>query len=109
MPDPLHVYLKWQGRISRKTFWLFSLPTAAIYVINEYFITDANVGLYFFVRFILAVSSIMMYIKRSHDLDRTGWFTLLLFVPLIGIWPMVEFFFFKGTDGSNRFGNPVLW
>ena len=48
------------------------------------------------------VFSILAAIKRSHDMDWTGWTVLLQFIPLAGfIWVFVS-----GTAGSNRYGAP---
>jgi len=46
------------------------------------------------------VISIMLTIQRSHDFNMTGWFSLLVFVPLVNLL----FWFAPGTDGHNRFG-----
>ena len=48
----------------------------------------------------LFVLSMMLTIQRSHDFNMSGWFSLLMFVPLVGI----IFWFIPGTDGRNRFG-----
>ncbi len=48
----------------------------------------------------LIVISILLTIQRCHDLDKSGWWTLLLFVP----FAIFYFYFFPGTKGSNRFG-----
>jgi uncharacterized membrane protein YhaH (DUF805 family) len=42
--------------------------------------------------------------KRWHDRGKSGWFTLLSYVPLVCLWPFVELGFFDGTRGTNRFG-----
>jgi uncharacterized membrane protein YhaH (DUF805 family) len=50
----------------------------------------------------------MVYIKRFHDRDKTGWWVLIGLIPLIGpLWLLIELGFLKGTDGANRFGPPV--
>ena len=46
------------------------------------------------------VISVMLTIQRSHDFNMSGWFSLLMFVPLAGL----IFWFLPGTDGPNRFG-----
>ena len=41
-------------------------------------------------------------VQRSHDMDWSGWSSLLAFIPFVGlIW-----IFKGGTAGSNRFGAP---
>lgn len=49
-------------------------------------------------------------VKRWHDRDKSGWWVLIVFIPIIGLcWTIVECSFFKGTEGANRFGpDPLL-
>ena len=50
-------------------------------------------------------SGICIGIKRYHDLDKSGAWVLIQFVPLIGpLWYLIEAGFFRGTTGPNRFG-----
>lgn len=50
-----------------------------------------------------------VYTKRWHDRDKSGWWTLIMFVPVIGgIWLIVELGFLRGTEGANRFGPDPL-
>lgn len=47
--------------------------------------------------------------KRLHDRDRSGWFQLIVLIPLTGaIWLGVEIGFLRGTFGPNRFGPDPL-
>jgi uncharacterized membrane protein YhaH (DUF805 family) len=56
----------------------------------------------FLVSFII---SIIFFIRRLHDIEKSGWFSLLLIIPLVnlifGIYVLVK----KGTEGVNRFGS----
>ena len=53
--------------------------------------------------------SICLYAKRWHDRGKSGWWSLIIFVPIIGsIWFLVELGFLRGTDGPNRFGPDPL-
>jgi uncharacterized membrane protein YhaH (DUF805 family) len=48
---------------------------------------------------------IAVQIKRWHDRDKSGWWFLINFVPIIGwLWVLIECGFLKGTTGPNRFG-----
>lgn len=62
------------------------------------------------IAFVLLPINIVMVIRRFHDLDRTGWWTLLLLIPIIGwIWVLVWCLFFPGGRGKhNGYGpNPL--
>ena len=45
--------------------------------------------------------------KRYHDLDKSGWWVLVSFIPIVGaIWILIELGLKKGTPGHNRYGPP---
>ena len=52
---------------------------------------------------VLAASFIMAK-RRLNDLDRTGWLSLLLLVPLINVVMALYLMFWPGSAGSNRYG-----
>ena len=57
---------------------------------------------------ITAVPSLAVSIRRLHDIDRSGWWSLLIVIPFLGtIWLLV-LFCLKGTPGENRFGEDPL-
>ena len=48
------------------------------------------------------VFSVLVSIKRSHDMDWTGWTVLLTLIPFVGlIW-----LFKRGSEGTNNYGAP---
>ncbi len=49
---------------------------------------------------------IVLSIKRAHDRGRSGWFLLLLFIPTLNLWPMVELCFVPGLKGAQRSADP---
>lgn len=48
----------------------------------------------------MIVFSFMLTIQRAHDFDKSGWWSLLMLVPLVSL----IFLFLPGTDGENRYG-----
>src|SRR5262245_21445925 len=48
----------------------------------------------------LIVVQIMFAIQRSHDMNTTGWLSLIIFVPVAGFL----FWFVPGTKGENNYG-----
>ena len=48
--------------------------------------------------------SIAVGVRRLHDIDKSGWWLLLVFIPLIGAIVLLVFAVMEGTRGSNRFG-----
>jgi len=47
-----------------------------------------------------------IYTKRWHDRNKSGWWSLIGFVPLIGgFWMLIELGFLGGDDGDNDYGS----
>ena len=48
--------------------------------------------------------SLGVSIRRLHDLDKSGWWLLLAFLPLIGSLILLYWLIQRGTGRDNRFG-----
>ena len=44
--------------------------------------------------------TIAVGLKRLHDRDRSGWFFVLILVPLLNLWIVFEMRLLKGTVGA---------
>ena len=120
------------GRFSRQSFWgavIIYIIAAAIVGVLLYVLTLAIPGdnatpgefhasgpaaipyiaLVVLYNVLAFWSGLCVGIKRYHDRDKSGWWVLIVFVPIIGsIWYFIETGFLRGTTGSNRFGlDPV--
>ena len=106
--------LSFEGRISRKPFWIFNIVVAITAVILELLfginiIAEEfdNKSLIFFL--IILGPSIAVQAKRWHDRDKSAWWILVNFVPIIGpIYALIQNGFLAGTKGENRFGKDPL-
>jgi uncharacterized membrane protein YhaH (DUF805 family) len=47
-------------------------------------------------------------VRRLHDTDRSGWWLLIVLIPLIGILILLYFLLTKGSLGPNRFGDDPI-
>jgi uncharacterized membrane protein YhaH (DUF805 family) len=113
-PSFAEFYFSPNGRISRSQYWLrWVLPMIGVTIVLEIIVFAALppaaamviLGLYIL---LLLWPGLAMYIKRAHDRDWPWPFILLMLVPLVNFWPLIEFWFLRGTIGSNRFGaDPV--
>jgi uncharacterized membrane protein YhaH (DUF805 family) len=43
-------------------------------------------------------------VRRFHDLGKTGWYTLGLFIPVVNALIVLYLYFAKGEQKSNQFG-----
>jgi len=49
------------------------------------------------------VPSLAVGARRLHDIGKSGWFQLLVLVPLIG-WLVLLYWFVQPTSGPNEYG-----
>ena len=58
---------------------------------------------------ILLYPALAIATKRWHDRNKSGWWTLIIFIPIAGsIWYLVEQGILRGTDGPNNYGPDPL-
>ena len=58
---------------------------------------------------VMIYPTLALYAKRWHDRNKSGWWSLIMFVPIVGaIWMLVELGIMRGTDGANRYGSDPL-
>lgn len=107
-----------KGRLNRKSYIYRSIFLSLVLSVIQAVLTFASntigaLELLFAVLLLVlgifgVVASIMMLARRLHDLDKSGWWMLLLFVPLVNILFYIYILFFKGTEGPNQYGeNPL--
>lgn len=122
-------YVNFSGRASRSEYWywvlfviLAEIVTSAIDYVIDRQVTTTLFGLAVF------LPGLAVTVRRLHDLDRSGWWILLFFVPvaivmfhrpaqrdddrvyipLVGAMVQIIWYCTKGTDGPNRFGSDPL-
>lgn len=111
-------YATFEGRARRSEYWwfvLFNLIVSALLALlfgnghgmGEGAMMGGNLAsnLWWLATIL---PSLAVGARRLHDIDRTGWWQLIWFVPLIGWIVLIVFFATRGTAGPNRFGNDPL-
>lgn len=112
--DWQNLLLTFEGRLNRQPYWIATLVLIIFNIIGSaigYGVIGGAIGNLVAIIFSLAVlyPSICIAIKRCHDRDKSGWWILIIVIPLIGaIWWLIEFGFMRGTAGPNRFGPDPL-
>ncbi len=117
-------YATFSGRAQRSEMWWFvvflligSAVTGwldtAIFGQNVVMVGDASfvytagvLGTIFSLATLLP--ALAVYVRRLHDLDKSGWWILIGIIPLVGVIILIVWFASKGTAGDNRFGPDPL-
>lgn len=99
-----------RGRIPRWQWWVTQLVAygACILVGNlgqQQLVPEAVLVVTFWVALWLIVAS---QIKRWHDIDRSGVWLIVNFIPLGSLYALIELGFQRGTEGSNQYGEDPL-
>ena len=99
----LKKYFVFEGRASRSEYWWFQLIVSPSYYIST--LMQNELG-YFFLGITLftLIPAISAGVRRLHDINRSGFFLLLSFIPFIGGLILLFFFIAEGTKGKNKFG-----
>ena len=105
-------YAVFSGRSRRKEYWYFTLFYLLGFIalsLVDFAIgtwdSEAGVGLVGGIFFlILLLPGIAVTVRRLHDIDRTGWWYLINFIPLIGPLVLLVFTVQNGTPIGNSYG-----
>jgi len=106
-------YADFGGRSRRKEYWMFALIYGIVYLgvfilalAGPQSIKTPALILLSVIALAHLIPSLAVSVRRLHDTGRTGWWFLLLFVPLGGIAVLI-FMCLDGEFGSNDYGpNP---
>lgn len=108
-------YVDFSGRSSRSQYWWWALFYLIVNTLTQVLDSSAlaeSAGpasvLLLILSLGLLLPTLAVAVRRLHDLDRTGWWILISFVPIVGTIVLLVWFCTKGTDGSNRFGADPL-
>jgi len=114
--EVLKKYAVFSGRARRSEYWYFALFTVIASVVLA--IVDSVLGtktatgmgllggLY---SLGVLVPSLGVSVRRLHDTNRSGWWLLIVLLPLIGAIVLIVFMATEGQAEANQYGpNPKI-
>ncbi|MCK4706107.1 MAG: DUF805 domain-containing protein [Gammaproteobacteria bacterium] len=111
----LKKYAVFSGRARRKEYWFFVLFniifSIAFTVIDGVTGTlDPTMGmglLSLLYSLAVLIPSISVTVRRLHDIGRSGWWLLIILIPLLGAVILLVFMFLDSKPEENQYGaNP---
>lgn len=105
--DAAPAYSPWSAssRIGRARLLAYSLASQVALLSVAFLLALLGPGggfLAFVVLFAAGIVNIVLLVRRSHDLDLSGWWTILaILVPFAGLYWLLR----AGTQGPNRYGD----
>jgi len=108
-------YSEFGGRARRKEYWFFvlfnmliSMALTIIDGVTGLFSIETGIGLFSgLYALAVLVPSIAVGVRRLHDTNRSGWWLLIMFIPLIGVIILIVFMATDSNPEENKYGlNP---
>ena len=106
-------YVDFSGRSTRAEYWwwgLFTTVVSVALIIADTLAGNSStfgwLGGLLETLFTLAtiIPSLALGVRRLHDINRTGWWLLLLFVLVIGWIVLIVWAIERGDEGPNKYG-----
>ncbi len=109
-------FADFNGRARRKEYWMYTLVNILILITLMVicFIAigiEKNVGMFFLILpfmyyLVVFIPTIAVIVRRLHDINQSGLWYLMVFVPL-GNFILLVFMLMDSTPGPNQYGpNP---
>ncbi len=115
--DGIKNYATFSGRATRQQYWMFYLFYIIFYILLS--VLDGVIGTYSestgtgllstIFSLGLLIPSIAILARRLHDIGRTGWWILLIFIPLIGAIVLLIFTLLDSEKGENKYGESLKY
>ena len=110
--DPMstaQILFGWRGRVPRRVFWLYGvLGPLLVSAIAQMLLGIVGVAAYraeTLATLLVLWPCAAVSAKRWRDRDRSGWWTLVYLIPLVGVvWTLLANGLQRGSVGANRFG-----
>ncbi len=104
-------YANFDGRARRKEYWMFILfnliASYALFGLDYLFGTQVIPGLGILsslYSLAVIIPSLAVSVRRLHDLGKSGWMYLIIFIPIIGAIWLIVLDATVGNVGDNKYG-----
>ena len=101
-------YIDFDGRARRKQYWMFTLFNILISFAITLVVGFISEGLASMLSGVLALVLFLpglgLSVRRLHDTGRSGWFLLIVLIPILGALALLYFMVSEGDAGPNEYG-----
>ncbi len=114
-------YIDFNGRARRKEYWMWTLYVTLIFILAmildnmlglnfELLGEDLGYGwLYLITGIINFIPGLSIVVRRLHDVGKSGWFYLIILIPIIGFIGILILLCSDGDKEENKWGtNPKI-
>ncbi len=98
-------YCSWQGRISRKRFWVMSLYIVGLGIVNLIILEAEMIGISTIVSLITLVLSLSIAVRGAHNYGKSAVWAI---VPPLSMYVLYLLIFKNGMADANQYGEPPI-
>ncbi len=110
LKDGFARYVDFKTRSTRSQFWWWALWSILLGFGTSMLDVMAGMGdvgpLNSLLSLAMFLPSLALAVRRLHDIGRSGWWYLMIFVPVIGWIVLIVFFCTATQEEPNQWGNP---
>jgi len=103
-------YVDFSGRSSRSEYWWWTLFVIILNIVFS--VLDSAIGTASVLSLVFGLAvflpDLAVSVRRLHDIDRSGWWLLLVLIPIIGWIALLIWYVKRGNDGDNSYGPDPL-
>ena len=114
-------YINFKGRARRKEYWMFTLVyviilmgcTALDNMLGTVFMMDGGAlgeismgygWAYTICGLVHFLPALSLVVRRLHDVGKSGWFYLIILIPIIGVIWLLVLYCTEGQKKDNKWG-----
>jgi len=98
-------YANFNGRASRQEYWMFILFNFIFTIVVGFIDGFLSLG-FLSLLYLLAIliPGLAVLVRRLHDVNKSGWWFFIIFIPIIGAIWMLILLCTDGNPGENSYG-----
>jgi uncharacterized membrane protein YhaH (DUF805 family) len=93
------------GRSSRSEYWWWILASVLFQIICAIIALLGNIGIAAIFPVLLIPPTTTVIVRRLHDVEKSGWFFLIVLIPIVGILYLIYLFIQEGNMSENIYGS----
>jgi len=93
------------GRSSRSEYWWWILAGILFQIICAIIALLGNIGIAAIFPVLLIPPTTTVIVRRLHDVEKSGWFFLIVLIPIVGILYLIYLFIQEGNMSENIYGS----
>ena len=94
-----------RGRASRSEYWWWILASVLFQIICAIIALLGNIGIAAIFPVLLIPPTTTVIVRRLHDVEKSGWFFLIVLIPIVGILYLIYLFIQEGNMSENIYGS----